>query len=123
MDVNKLKRAKQIIKPIEKMGDMESRKIWQKVSEAIRNNDTSLVSKEKSIIENQKRAEKKQREEQGLEWKPAHFEWVENEPTIEKLQTMLNKVVKSKHQSSGYGNWVFKQPKKEQEVTIKQEEA
>lgn len=111
MDVNKLKRAKQIVKPIEKMGDMESRKIWQKVSDAIRNNDTALVGKEKSLIESQKRAEKKEREEKGIEWKPAHFEWVENEPTIEKLQTMLNKVVKSKHQQSGYGNWVFKDTK------------
>lgn len=108
IDVDKLKQAPRIIKPIDSMGDMETRKIWQKVSEAIRKNDTILAGREKSIIENKRRAEKKERELNGIHWSPIYFSWVENEPTIQKLQNMLSKVTKIKHKPAN-GNWVFKE--------------
>lgn len=91
------------------MGDMETRKIWQKVSEAIRNNDTIMAGREKSIIENKKRAEKKERDANGIHWNPKYFEWVDNDPTIHKLQAMLYKVTKTKQKSANYGNWVYKE--------------
>ncbi|KAI7907721.1 uncharacterized protein BX663DRAFT_528453 [Cokeromyces recurvatus] len=112
LDVNTFKSATAIVQPIEKMGEMESRRIWQKVSEAIRANDTLLAGKEKSIIENKKRAEKKERDESGIKWEPVYFNWVEDEPTVTKLQKMLSQVVKYKGELHQYGNWVFKEEMK-----------
>ncbi|KAL9541680.1 hypothetical protein MBANPS3_008988 [Mucor bainieri] len=108
LDINILKAAAAKVKPLEDMGEMETRRIWQKVSEAIRSNDTALAAKEKSIIENKKRAEKKEREEEGVHWEPVYFKWVEEEPDVAKLQKMLSKVAKYKGDPNPYGNWVFR---------------
>lgn len=111
LDVNTLKEASAKVKPIKSMGKMESRRLWQKVSDAIRNNDNALAAKEKSLIENQKRAEQKEREEKGVKWEPKYFKWVENEPIVENLQSMLNKVVTYRGDpiiTRNNGNWVYK---------------
>ncbi|CAO0802934.1 unnamed protein product [Mucor circinelloides] len=108
LDINILKAAAAKVKPLEKMGEMETRRIWQKVSEAIRANDTVLAAKEKSVIENKKRAEKKEREEEGVQWEPVYFKWVEEEPDVAKLQSMLSKVAKYKGDPNPNGNWVFR---------------
>ncbi|KAI8967829.1 hypothetical protein BDF20DRAFT_216486 [Mycotypha africana] len=110
------------VKPIEEMGEMETRRIWQKVSEAIRKNDMTTASREKSIIENKKRAEKKEREEEGVAWKPLYFKWEEDEPTVTKLQQQLAPVLKhtSKYDMASYsqkGLWVFHEPPKKKETT------
>lgn len=116
LDVNNLNAATAKIKPIEKMGDMETRRIWQKVSEAIRNNDTVLAVQEKSMIENQKRAEMKKREEAGVNWKPVYFKWVPDKTKVTKLQKMLNKVANCKGEAitatCQNGVWVFKEESK-----------
>lgn len=92
------------------MGEMESRRIWEKVSEAIYNNDTALAGKEKNIIENQQRTKKIERDEKGVEWEPKYFKWVDNEPKVEKLQNMLNQVVRCKSDTKhNNGNWVFRE--------------
>lgn len=89
---------------------METRRIWQKVSEAIRNNDMVLAGTEKSVIENQKRAEQKEREDKGVKWEPQYFKWVDNEPQVDKLRKMLSQVVKYKDDATNRnGNWVFKE--------------
>ncbi|KAL7318434.1 Oxysterol-binding protein 4 [Mucor circinelloides] len=108
LDINILKAAAAKVKPLEKMGEMETRRIWQKVSEAIRANDTVLAAKEKSVIENKQRAEKKEREEEGVQWEPVYFKWVEEEPDVAKLQSMLSKVAKYKGDPNPNGNWVFR---------------
>lgn len=112
LDIGTLKEATSKVKPLKDMGNMETRRMWQKVSEAIRNNDNTLAGKEKSNIENQKRAEKRERAEKGLQWEPKYFKWVENEPMVDKLQNMLSKVVKCKNESNATnnnGNWVFRE--------------
>ncbi|KAK4515402.1 uncharacterized protein ATC70_010347 [Mucor velutinosus] len=108
LDINILKAAAAKVKPLEKMGEMETRRIWQKVSEAIRANDTALAAKEKSIIENKKRAEKKEQEEEGVQWEPVYFKWVEEEPDVARLQKMLSKVAKYKGDPNPNGNWVYR---------------
>lgn len=109
LDVNSLKPARAKLKPLKEMGEMESRRIWEKVSEAIRDNDTALAGKEKTIIENQQRNIKKERDEKGLEWEPKYFKWVDNEPKVEKLQGMLDKVIKCRSDvKRDTGNWVFR---------------
>ncbi|CEP07298.1 hypothetical protein [Parasitella parasitica] len=108
LDIDSLKTAVAKVKPLEKMGEMESRRIWQKVTEAIRSDDTVLAAKEKSIIENKKRAEKKERDDEGAQWEPVYFKWVEEEPDIARLQEMLSMVAKYKGDSYPNGNWVFR---------------
>lgn len=109
LDANTLEPAKAKVKPLQDMGEMETRRIWQKVSEAIRNNDMVLAGTEKSVIENQKRAEQKEREDKGLKWEPQYFKWVDNEPQVDKLRKMLSQVVKYKDDATNRnGNWVFK---------------
>lgn len=109
LDANTLEPAKAKIKSLQDMGEMETRRLWQKVSEAIRNNDMVLAGTEKSVIENQKRAEQKEREDKGLKWEPQYFKWVDNEPQVDKLRKMLSQVVKYKDDATNRnGNWVFK---------------
>lgn len=96
------------VKDIEEQGEMESRRIWQKVSEAIRAGDTQTAGIEKSKIENKQRAERKEREESGVQWEPEYFTWKENEPTIFSLQRMLSAALKNKYDPPNAGNWVYK---------------
>ncbi|GAA5800409.1 hypothetical protein HPULCUR_005839 [Helicostylum pulchrum] len=115
LDTGILESARAKYKPFQDMGEMETHRIWQKVSEAIRNNDSVLAGTEKSNIENQKRAEEKERRDKGLKWEPHYFEWVDNEPQVEKLRNMLNQVIRYK---GGYdaisqnGNWILREERK-----------
>ncbi|KAI8879972.1 Oxysterol-binding protein [Backusella circina FSU 941] len=110
LDASTLTPATCQVKPLEQMGEMETRKIWKNVSDAIRLNDTVLAGKEKSIIENKKREEKKKRDEAGDVWHPEYFEWTEEDKDVKHLQNMLSKVIKQKHDvnANEYGNWTFK---------------
>ncbi|ORY95536.1 hypothetical protein BCR43DRAFT_493137 [Syncephalastrum racemosum] len=87
--------------------EMETRRIWQKVSEAIRAGDTTTAGAEKSKIENKQRAERKERDEQGSDWTPQYFNWKDNEPTIFSLQRMLVATLKNKYDPPNAGNWVY----------------
>ncbi|OBZ90195.1 Protein KES1 [Choanephora cucurbitarum] len=109
LDVTELTPAPMHVKEIEEQDEMESRRIWQKVSEAIRANDTNLAGVEKAKIENQKREEKAARQAAGTEWEPHYFHWVPEEPTVSALQRMLTSTVKNKYTPATNGNWVYKQ--------------
>ncbi|KAI8968893.1 hypothetical protein BDF20DRAFT_827578 [Mycotypha africana] len=108
LDVAQLTPAPMIVKDISEQGEMESRKIWQKVSEAIRANDSTLAGVEKSKLENQKREEKAAREAAGQTWEPNYFSWNAEEPTVVELQHKLTEEVKNKYSPATSGNWVFK---------------
>ncbi|KAI8049417.1 uncharacterized protein B0P05DRAFT_582054 [Gilbertella persicaria] len=109
LDVTELTPAGMHVADISEQDEMESRKIWQKVSEAIRANDTNLAGIEKSKIENQKREEKAARQAANEEWEPKYFHWVAEEPTVATLQRMLTFTVKNKYTPATHGNWVYKQ--------------
>ncbi|KAG0174133.1 Oxysterol binding protein [Apophysomyces sp. BC1015] len=108
LDVTQLKPAPMLVKDVEEQGEMESRVIWQKVSDAIRAGDTQTAGVEKSKIENQRRAEKAEREENGIQWEPKYFQWVQSEPTIQAHQRMLTSIVKNKYDPPTAGNWVYR---------------
>ncbi|KAI8874565.1 hypothetical protein K501DRAFT_264916 [Backusella circina FSU 941] len=108
LDVTQLTPAPMTVKELDEQDEMESRKIWQKVSEAIRANDTQTAGAEKTKIENKQRQERADRVEAGEEWKPKYFDWVEEEPTVVTLQRMLTSTVKSKYAAATTGNWVYK---------------
>lgn len=109
LDVTQLHPASMKIKDLQEQDEMSSRKIWQKVSDAIRANDPNLAGVEKSKIENQKREEKAARDEQGIKWEPKYFEWKDEEPNVVSLQRMLQSSLKSsKYNPPTSGNWVYK---------------
>ncbi|KAI8099023.1 uncharacterized protein BX664DRAFT_254822 [Halteromyces radiatus] len=107
LDVTQLTPAPMEVKPLDQQGEMESRKIWQHVSEAIQAGDTTKAGVEKSKIENQKRAELAEREENKTTWEPIYFKWQDPEPKVQSLQRMLSSAVKNKYDPVTSGNWVF----------------
>ena len=79
------------VKPLEQQGEYESRRLWQTVSRGIKSGDYDIASKDKSRIENEQRALRKKREQDGTKHVPKHFALVENDPEFARL------VVPSKH--------------------------
>ncbi len=65
-----------IVKPLEEQHELESRKTWFKVSNAIREGDIEKISIEKTLIEEAQRAMRKEEEKTGVVWKNR---WFENE--------------------------------------------
>ncbi|KAI8985105.1 hypothetical protein BDB01DRAFT_721704 [Pilobolus umbonatus] len=112
LDVNTLTPAPMSVKEIEEQDELESRKIWLKVTEALRANDTQKAGIEKSRIENKQREERAARNETEEEWEPKYFKWVEEESDVVTLQRMLLATVKNKFTPSSSGNWVYKGDKK-----------
>ncbi|KAI7900043.1 uncharacterized protein BX663DRAFT_532600 [Cokeromyces recurvatus] len=76
IELGKLERPPVEIKPLSEQSSLESRKVWEKVSKALKEGDYVTASNEKSLIENKQRALRKLREENGQTngWKPAYFE-------------------------------------------------
>ncbi|KAI9272574.1 hypothetical protein BY458DRAFT_435219 [Sporodiniella umbellata] len=109
LDVAELTPATMEVEALEGQGEMESRKIWQKVSDAIRANDTQTAGAEKAKIENKQREEKAARTEAKQTWEPHYFHWVEEEPVVSALQRMLTSTVKNKYTPATHGNWVAKE--------------
>lgn len=66
-----------IVKPISEQHPLESRRAWEKVAEAIRLGNMKLISREKSRIENQQRAQRKEEEANGTVWKRRWFDSVD----------------------------------------------
>ncbi|ORZ13116.1 hypothetical protein BCR42DRAFT_419213 [Absidia repens] len=79
LDVASLNKPTPHVAPISEQGELESRRIWQKVSEALVAGDYMTASNEKSLIENAQRALRKEREAaaDSKTWQPKHFEHVE----------------------------------------------
>ncbi|KAM9902075.1 hypothetical protein OXX79_004156 [Metschnikowia pulcherrima] len=66
-----------VVKPIEEQHRLESRKAWQKVAAATKAGNYDLISKEKSLIENEQRELRKQEKESGAPWKVRWFDSVD----------------------------------------------
>lgn len=66
-----------IVKPIEEQHDLESRKVWKNVAEAVRAGDYDLIHKEKSLIEEAERQKRRDEQLAGISWKQRFFEQVD----------------------------------------------
>lgn len=73
LDVKENTRPPVLVKPISEQTGLESQKIWQKVSEAIKAGDYATASTEKIKIENEQRAIRKERGDEET-WTPKYFE-------------------------------------------------
>ncbi|CEP17086.1 hypothetical protein [Parasitella parasitica] len=75
LDVSEKTRPTVLIKPISEQTDLESQKIWQEVSQALKLGDYSKASAKKTKIEAEQRAIRKQRGDEDT-WQPNYFEKV-----------------------------------------------
>lgn len=74
----KVKSPEQLtVKPIEEQNELESRKAWFKVAEAIKGGDYDLIHKEKSLIENDQREMRTTEKESGTSWTQRWFDQVD----------------------------------------------
>lgn len=78
------------VRAIDEQGDLESRKAWRKVAEAIKSGDMDAVQREKSLIENSQRELRKKEKEEGKEWERKFFKRVENDEEVKKLEEVVN---------------------------------
>ncbi|RUS23571.1 hypothetical protein BC938DRAFT_474939 [Jimgerdemannia flammicorona] len=105
-DVTAIPVVPKIVKPYTEQHELESRRLWRKVTDALLARDYSTASAEKSKIENQQRAERKGRAEKGERWKPTFFAWVEPDPVYTMLDEQIERKTKDKHADLGKASWV-----------------
>ncbi|KAJ2612825.1 Oxysterol-binding protein 4 [Coemansia sp. RSA 1804] len=106
-DVSAQPAAEINIKPVEEQSSLESRRVWHKVTEALASGDYDVASREKTAIEEEQRALRKERAEANVEWKPSMFVWVEDADDDEAVKTCYSYLYPAKD-SIGTGSWVFK---------------
>jgi hypothetical protein len=74
----------------------------------LKNGDYAAASAEKSTIENQKRAERKERSESAEEWNPQYFEKVDGDNVYGELNAQICSNSKYKYQEQDGFSWVHK---------------
>lgn len=75
-----------VVNPESAQEENESRRLWSKVTAAIKAKDLDAATESKTAIEDRQRADAKKREETSEEWKPKWFKLAKNdqyEPRIE----------------------------------------
>ncbi|KAG9345120.1 hypothetical protein JZ751_009663, partial [Albula glossodonta] len=73
IDTSKLPVIKKKIRPLERQGLMESRRLWQRVTEALKEGNVDAATEHKHILEERQRSEERQRATSNTPWKPKHF--------------------------------------------------
>ncbi|XP_042628888.1 oxysterol-binding protein-related protein 10-like isoform X2 [Cyprinus carpio] len=85
IDTSKLPVIKKKIRPLEKQGQYESRRLWQHVTAALKAGDIDVATEHKHQLEEKQRREGKQRTASSTTWKPKYFikegdRWVYHNP-------------------------------------------
>uniref|UniRef100_A0A8C2WQT8 Oxysterol-binding protein n=1 Tax=Cyclopterus lumpus TaxID=8103 RepID=A0A8C2WQT8_CYCLU len=85
VDVTKLPVSKKRVRPVEKQGPTESRRLWQHVTEALRQKDIENATEHKRILEERQRTEERHRVETETAWRTRYFDregegWVYHKP-------------------------------------------
>lgn len=73
IDTAKLPIIRKQLRPIEKQGRTESRRLWQHVTTAIKEGDIDMATEHKHRLEERQRVEEKHRAANNTPWKPKHF--------------------------------------------------
>ncbi|KAI8144394.1 hypothetical protein BJV82DRAFT_607205 [Fennellomyces sp. T-0311] len=81
-DVKKAAIFPKTVKPEEEQDDYESRRLWSKVTAAIKNRDMDTATNEKTLVEDSQRAKARDREESGKTWRPTFFDVNNDEYTF-----------------------------------------
>ncbi|XP_024281636.1 oxysterol-binding protein-related protein 11 isoform X1 [Oncorhynchus tshawytscha] len=85
VDVTKLPVTKKRVRPNDKQGPTESRRLWQHVTESLRQKDIEKATEYKSILEERQRTEERHRTETETPWRTRYFEsegegWMYHKP-------------------------------------------
>lgn len=62
-----------IVAPEDEQDEYESRRLWSKLTAAIKNRDMDTATAEKTLIEDNQRQKARVRDERGIEWQPHFF--------------------------------------------------
>ncbi|KAE8596776.1 hypothetical protein XENTR_v10016236 [Xenopus tropicalis] len=73
IDTTKLLNIKKKIRPLEKQGQCESRRVWENVTNALKSGNIEAASEQKHQLEERQRAESRQRASLNTTWKPKYF--------------------------------------------------
>ncbi|XP_077370161.1 oxysterol-binding protein-related protein 11 isoform X2 [Festucalex cinctus] len=74
VDVTKLPVTRKCVRPIEKQGPSESRRLWQHVTEALRQKDMDKATEHKRVLEERQRSEERHRAETETDWRTTYFD-------------------------------------------------
>uniref|UniRef100_A0A7N8XEM0 Oxysterol-binding protein n=1 Tax=Mastacembelus armatus TaxID=205130 RepID=A0A7N8XEM0_9TELE len=85
VDVTKLPVTRKLVRPIEKQGPTESRRLWQHVTESLRQKDIDKATEHKRMLEERQRTEERHRAETETAWRTRYFDregevWVYHKP-------------------------------------------
>ncbi|XP_051520570.1 oxysterol-binding protein-related protein 10-like [Myxocyprinus asiaticus] len=85
IDTAKLPVIRKLIRPVEKQGRTESRRLWQHVTRALKDNNVDLATEHKHVLEEDQRSEERRRDANNMTWKPIYFSkeedgWVFRKP-------------------------------------------
>ncbi|XP_076827766.1 oxysterol-binding protein-related protein 10 isoform X4 [Brachyhypopomus gauderio] len=73
IDASKLPVIRKRIRPLEKQGQYESRRLWRHVTAALRAGDIDAATEHKRELEDRQRSEEKKRTSSSAPWRPKHF--------------------------------------------------
>ncbi|XP_063144822.1 oxysterol-binding protein-related protein 11 isoform X4 [Candoia aspera] len=95
MDLTKLSLTRKRVRPVEKQGPFESRKLWQHVTESLRHGDIEKATEHKKALEEQQRNEERLRMETGALWQTKYFVkdgdgWVYYNPLWKRMPAVQN---------------------------------
>uniref|UniRef100_A0A3Q4HWY8 Oxysterol-binding protein n=1 Tax=Neolamprologus brichardi TaxID=32507 RepID=A0A3Q4HWY8_NEOBR len=74
VDVTRLPVTKKHVRPVEKQGPTESRRLWQHVTEALRQKDIEKATEHKRVLEERQRTEERHRVETETPWRTRYFD-------------------------------------------------
>uniref|UniRef100_A0A673HBV2 Oxysterol-binding protein n=1 Tax=Sinocyclocheilus rhinocerous TaxID=307959 RepID=A0A673HBV2_9TELE len=85
LDVNKLPVTSKRVRPNELQGPYESRRLWQRVTESLKERDMDKATEQKRFLEERQRKEERHRAETQTAWRTKYFErkgegWVYYQP-------------------------------------------
>ncbi|KAF2111656.1 hypothetical protein BDV96DRAFT_525909 [Lophiotrema nucula] len=92
------------VAPLEEQDELESRRAWKNVADAIVKGNMDKTSAEKSLIENRQRELRKKEKEEKREWERRFFTRVDKNPLFEKLAARVGEAT---NESQTNGVWVF----------------
>ncbi|MBN3325925.1 GADL1 decarboxylase, partial [Atractosteus spatula] len=73
IDTTKLPATRKRIRPVEKQGPFESRRLWQHVTAALKEGNIDAATEHKHHLEERQRTEERQRASSSTPWKPKYF--------------------------------------------------
>ncbi|XP_021507216.1 oxysterol-binding protein-related protein 11 isoform X2 [Meriones unguiculatus] len=85
VDLTKLPVTKKRVRPLERQGPFESRRLWKNVTDSLRESEIDKATEHKRTLEERQRSEERHRADTGTPWKTKYFVkegegWVYHKP-------------------------------------------